>query len=426
MKTIQGTVAVVGLGYVGLPLAASFARYLKVIGFDINAKRVAELQQGTDRNGETLGGDLKHPNLTFTADAKQLRQAKYIIVCVPTPVDPANVPDLSPVIGASEVVGDNLSKGAIVVYESTVYPGVTELIALPVLEKRSGLKLGDFKIGYSPERINPGDHEHSVDKIVKVISGCDAATLEELSALYGLVAKSVFQAANIMTAEAAKVIENIQRDLNIALMNELSLIFDRIGIHTDDVLAAAGTKWNFHKYHPGLVGGHCIGVDPYYLTHRAQELGYHPQVILAGRRVNDAMSVRVGEHVIKGVSAVGKPLKGATVLIMGLTFKENVPDIRNSKVHDTIIYLQSFGMTVLGCDPILDAPTVKKYFGIDNVTFDSVKAVDAVLIANKHNVFKSLTLDQLKAKMSTSVLIDIKNLFDRQAATAAGFYYKSL
>ena len=426
MKKIQGSVAIVGLGYVGLPLAAALARHLKVIGFDINAKRVAELQQGTDRNGETLGGDLKNPNLTFTADAKNLRQAKYIIICVPTPVDQANVPDLSPVVGASEIVGDNLSKGAIVVYESTVYPGVTELVALPVLEKRSGLKLGDFKIGYSPERINPGDHEHSVDKIVKVVSGCDAETLAEVGALYSLVAKSVFHAPNIMTAEAAKVIENIQRDLNIALMNELSLIFDRIGINTDDVLAAAGTKWNFHKYHPGLVGGHCIGVDPYYLTYRAQELGYHPQVILAGRRVNDAMPIHVGEHIIKGISAVGKPLKGSTVLILGLTFKENVPDIRNSKVHDTITYLQGFGITVRGCDPILEAPTVKKYFGIENVAFESVKAVDAVLLANKHDVFRSITLDQLKAKMTPPVLIDIKNLFDRQAAIAAGFYYKSL
>ena len=426
MKTIQGPVAVVGLGYVGLPLAAALARHLPVIGFDINANRVAELQQGTDRNGETLGGDLKNPNLTFTADGKNLRSAKYIIVCVPTPVDQANVPDLSPVVGASEIVGDNLSKGAIVIYESTVYPGVTELVALPVLEKRSGLKLGDFKIGYSPERINPGDHEHSVDKIVKVVSGCDAATLAEVGALYSLVAKSVFHAPNIMTAEAAKVIENIQRDLNIALMNELSLIFDRIGINTDDVLAAAGTKWNFHKYHPGLVGGHCIGVDPYYLTYRAQELGYHPQVILAGRRVNDAMPIHVGEHIIKGISAVGKPLKGATVLILGLTFKENVPDIRNSKVHDTITYLQGFGITVQGCDPILEPPTVKKYFGIENVAFESVKAVDAVLVANKHDVFRSITLDQLQAKMTPPVLIDIKNLFDRKTATAAGFYYKSL
>jgi UDP-N-acetyl-D-galactosamine dehydrogenase len=426
MKQITGTVAVVGLGYVGLPLAASFAKHVKVIGFDINTKRVEELAKGIDHTGEVLGGNLQNPNFTFTSDPKALRQAKYIIVCVPTPVDQANVPDLSPVIGASEVVGDNLSKGAIVVYESTVYPGATELVALPVLEKRSGLKLGDFKIGYSPERINPGDHEHTVDKIVKIVSGCDAETLDELGALYSLVAKSVFHAPNIMTAEAAKVIENIQRDLNIALMNELSIIFDRVGIQTEDVLAAAGTKWNFHKYHPGLVGGHCIGVDPYYLTHRAQELGYHPEVILAGRRVNDAMPIRVGEHVIKGISAAGKPLKSATVLVMGLTFKENVPDIRNSKVHDTITYLQGFGIQVLGCDPILDAGTVKKYFGIENVAFDSVKFVDAVLVANKHNVFRHLTLDQLKSKMTPPVLIDIKNLFDRKAALAAGFHYKSL
>jgi UDP-N-acetyl-D-galactosamine dehydrogenase len=423
---IEGTVAVVGLGYVGLPLAASFAKHLRVIGFDINAKRVEELSEGIDRTGEVLGAALKNPHFTFTSDPKALRHAKYIIVCVPTPVDDANVPDLSPVVLASEVVGDNLSKGAIVVYESTVYPGVTELVALPVLERRSGLKLGDFKIGYSPERINPGDHEHTVDKIVKIVAGCDPETLDELAALYSLVAKSVFHAPNIMTAEAAKVIENIQRDLNIALMNELSVIFDHFGIHTDEVLAAAGTKWNFHKYHPGLVGGHCIGVDPYYLTHRAQELGYHPHVILAGRRVNDAMPIRVGEHVIKGISQAGKPLKGATVLVLGLTFKENVPDIRNSKVHDTIAYLQDFGIKVLGCDPILDPVTVKKCFGIDNVAFESVKSVDAVLVANKHNVFRSLTLDQLKAKMSPPVVIDIKNLFDRKAAQAAGFYYKSL
>ncbi len=426
MKKPEGIVAVVGLGYVGLPLAASLAKHLKVIGFDINKKRVDELSQAIDRTGETLGGDLKNPNLSFTADGKRLREAKYIIICVPTPVDQANVPDLSPVVGASEVVGDNLSKGAIVVYESTVYPGVTELVAVPVLEKRSGLKFGEFKVGYSPERINPGDHEHTVDKIVKIVSGCDKETTEELGALYGLVAKGIFLAPNIMTAEAAKVIENIQRDLNIALMNELSIIFDRVGINTDEVLAAAGTKWNFHKYHPGLVGGHCIGVDPYYLTHRAQELGYHPQVILAGRRVNDHMPKHVGELVIKGISHAGKPLKGATVVVMGLTFKEDVPDIRNSKVHDTITYLQSFGMNVLGCDPILEPATVKKYFGIDTVAFDAIKSCDAILLANKHKVFKTITLDQLKTKMSPPVLIDIKNLFDRKAAEAAGFFYKSL
>jgi len=426
MKNIEGKVAIVGLGYVGLPLAVSFAKRLTVVGFDINTRRIEELQTGVDRTGETLGGDLKNPNISFTTDGKRLRECKYIVVAVPTPVDKANVPDLEPVISASRIVGENLSKGSIVIFESTVYPGVTEEVCLPILEEKSGLKLGDFKIGYSPERINPGDHEHTVDKIVKIVSGCDAETLEEVGALYSLVAKSVYHAPSIATAEAAKVIENIQRDLNIALMNELSLIFSRLGLNTDEVLAAAGTKWNFHKYHPGLVGGHCIGVDPYYLTYRAQQFGYHPQVILAGRQINDSMPIRVGEMVIKGLAHVGKPIKGATVLVLGLTFKENVPDIRNSKVHDTISYLHGFGVKVLGCEPLLSADAVRKYFGIENVEFDKVPKCDCVLVANKHDAFRSLTLDQLKAKMSAPVVIDIKNLFDRHAAQAAGFYYQSL
>jgi UDP-N-acetyl-D-galactosamine dehydrogenase len=426
MKKIEGKVAVVGLGYVGLPLAVWFAKHLMVVGFDINTRRVEELQQGIDRTGETLGGDLKNPNISFTTNPKALRECKYIVVAVPTPVDKANVPDLEPVISATRIVGENLSKGSIVIFESTVYPGVTEEVCLPILEEKSGLKLGDFKIGYSPERINPGDHEHTVDKIVKIVSGCDAETLDEISGLYSLVAKSVYRAPSIATAEAAKVIENIQRDLNIALMNELSVIFGRLGLNTDEVLAAAGTKWNFHKYHPGLVGGHCIGVDPYYLTYRAQQFGYHPQVILAGRQINDSMPIRVGELVIKGLSDAGKPLKGSTVLVLGLTFKENVPDIRNNRVHDTITYLQNFGVKVLGCEPLLGAETVRKHFGIENVEFDKVAKCDCVLVANKHHVFRSLTLDQLKAKMNPPVLIDIKNLFDRKAAEAAGFYYKSL
>jgi UDP-N-acetyl-D-galactosamine dehydrogenase len=426
MKNIEGTVAVVGLGYVGLPLAVTFAKHLKVVGFDINAKRVEELQQGTDRTGETLGGDLKNPNIGFTNEPKALRACKYIIVAVPTPVDKANVPDLEPVRSAARIVGQNLGKGSIVVFESTVYPGVTEEICLPILEEESGLKLGDFKIGYSPERINPGDHEHTVDKIVKIVSGCDAETLEEVGALYSLVAKSVYHAPNIATAEAAKVIENIQRDLNIALMNELSLIFARLGLNTDEVLAAAGTKWNFHKYHPGLVGGHCIGVDPYYLTYRAQQFGYHPEVILAGRQINDSMPTRVGEMVVKGLSQAGKPVKGATVLVLGLTFKENVPDIRNSKVHDTITYLQDFGIKVIGCEPLLGPDAVRKYFGIENVEFDKVVKCDCILVANKHSAFRSITLDQLNAKMNPPVLVDIKNLFDRKAALAAGFHYASL
>jgi UDP-N-acetyl-D-galactosamine dehydrogenase len=426
MKTPQGTVAVVGLGYVGLPLAVALARRINVIGFDINKARINELQQGIDRTNETQGGDLKNPNISFTSDPRRLRDCKYIVVAVPTPVDDANVPDLEPVRSASRIVGENLSKGAIVVFESTVYPGVTEEICLPILEEESGMKLGDFKIGYSPERINPGDHEHTVDKIVKVVSGCDAETLEEVAALYSLVAKSVFHAATIKTAEAAKVIENIQRDLNIALMNELSLIFQRVGIHTDEVLQAAGTKWNFHKYHPGLVGGHCIGVDPYYLTHRAQQLGYHPMVILAGRRLNDSMPIHVADMVVRGVSQTGKPLKGARVLIMGLTFKENVPDIRNSRIQDTIRHLQECGVNVIGCDPLLDAGTVKKCFGIDLVPFEKAGTVDCVLIANKHAVFNSITLEQVAALMNPPVLIDIKNLFNRKRAEQAGFYYRSL
>jgi UDP-N-acetyl-D-glucosamine/UDP-N-acetyl-D-galactosamine dehydrogenase len=333
---------------------------------------------------------------------------------------------LEPVVSASRIVGENLSRGAIVVFESTVYPGVTEEVCVPILEEKSGLKFGEFKVGYSPERINPGDHEHTVDKIVKIVSGCDAETLEEVAALYSLVAKSVYRAPNIMTAEAAKVIENIQRDLNIALMNELSLIFARLGLHTDEVLAAAGTKWNFHKYHPGLVGGHCIGVDPYYLTYRAEQLGYHPQVILAGRRVNDSMATRVGEIIVKAISEVGKPLKGARVLVMGLTFKENVPDCRNSKVADTIRYLQEFGAEVIGCDPLLDDATVRRMFGVANVAFDKAGALDCVALVNRHDAFRAITLEQLKAHMAAPVLVDLKNQFDRKAAEAAGFYYRSL
>ncbi len=416
----------VGLGYVGLPLAVSLAKHIKVVGFDINDKRVEQLQRGIDRTGETLGGDIKNPNISFTGDPKQLRQCRYIIVAVPTPVDATNVPDLSPVVSASQIVGENLSKGATVVFESTVYPGVTEEICLPILEKKSGLKLGEFKIGYSPERINPGDHEHAVDKIVKIVSGCDAETLEEVAALYSLVARSVYRAQSIMTAEAAKVIENIQRDLNIALMNELSLIFARLGLHTDEVLAAAGTKWNFHQYHPGLVGGHCIGVDPYYLTHRAVQFGYHPQVILAGRQVNDSMPIHVGEMVVKALCDVGKLVKGARVFVMGLTFKENVPDYRNSKIADTIRYLKGFGVQVIGWDPLLDTDTVRKTFGIENVEFDQAGPLDCVVLVNRHNAFRSLTLGQLKACMTPPVLVDLKNQFDRKTAESDGFYYRSL
>jgi UDP-N-acetyl-D-galactosamine dehydrogenase len=432
MKTTQTkstSVAVVGLGYVGLPLAAEFAKSVPVVGFDINERRVKELQRAHDATGEIEKDKLKNPNLTFTTDPKKLRGVEFIIVCVPTPIDEGKIPDLRPVRGASEMVGAQLQRGQTVIYESTVYPGVTEEVALPILEAKSGLKLGQFKIGYSPERINPGDKQHTIDRVIKVVSGCDAETLDRVAALYSLVAKAgVHRAPNIKTAEAAKVIENIQRDLNIALMNELSQIFARLGIRTDEVLAAAGTKWNFHKYFPGLVGGHCIGVDPYYLTHRALELGYHPQVILAGRGVNDTMPRVVGEMVVRELNNAGKVIKGSKVLVMGLTFKEDVPDTRNSKVADTIRYLREFGVEVIGHDPILTETEVDlEHCVVSNVPLQKIGAVDAILIANKHEPFKKLTLADLKKKMPKHpILVDIKNLFPRADALKAGFAYQSL
>ncbi len=428
-KEIRGPVAVVGLGYVGLPLAVAFAKEVPVVGFDIKESRVTELLRGFDATGEIASAELKNGNLTFTTDAKKLRRSEFIIVCVPTPIDDAKIPDLRPVRGASEIVGAQLQRGQTVIYESTVYPGVTEEVALPILEAKSGLKLGQFKIGYSPERINPGDKQHTIDRIIKVVSGCDAETLDRVAALYSLVAKAgVHRAPNIKTAEAAKVIENIQRDLNIALMNELAQIFARLGIRTDEVLAAAGTKWNFHKYFPGLVGGHCIGVDPYYLTHRALELGYHPQVILSGRGVNDTIPRYVGELVIRELNRAGKVIKGSKVLVMGLTFKEDVPDTRNSKVADTIRYLREFGVEVIGHDPILAETEVDlEHCVVSNVPFKKVGAVDAILIANKHEPFKKLTLADLKKKMPKHpILVDIKNLFPRVEALKAGFAFQSL
>jgi UDP-N-acetyl-D-galactosamine dehydrogenase len=423
------SVAVVGLGYVGLPLAAEFAKSVRVVGFDINERRVKELQRAHDATGEVESDRLKTSNISFTTDPKKLRGVEYIIICVPTPIDDGKIPDLRAVRGASEIVGAQLQRGQTVIYESTVYPGVTEEVALPILEAKSGLRLGQFKIGYSPERINPGDKQHTIDRVVKVVSGCDAQTLDRVAALYSLVAKAgIHRAPNIKTAEAAKVIENIQRDLNIALMNELSQIFARLGIHTDEVLAAAATKWNFHKYHPGLVGGHCIGVDPYYLTHRALELGYHPQVILAGRGVNDAMPRVVGEIIVRELNNAGKLIKGSKVLVMGLTFKEDVPDTRNSKVADTIRYLREFGVEVIGHDPILAETEVElEHCRVNNVPFAKVGAVDAILIANKHEPFKKLTLADLKKKMpKRPILVDIKNLFPRADALKAGFAYQSL
>lgn len=386
---VTPTICVVGLGYVGLPLALAFGKsQFKTIGFDVNKKRIAELKQGIDSTEELSIEEVKASKVTFTDDETALKQANFIIVAVPTPITRANQPDLRLLDSASRTVGRNLTKGSIVVYESTVYPGVTEDFCAPILEEVSGLKRGkDFKIGYSPERINPGDKEHTLEKIVKVVSGEDKTSLEIIATIYEAVCHAgVFRAASIKTAEAAKVIENTQRDLNIALINELALIFHRVGISTSDVLEAAGTKWNFLKFRPGLVGGHCIGVDPYYLVHKAEELGYHPQVIAAGRRVNDHMPEFVAEETIRGLISAGKNIQKAKVLIMGLTFKENVKDVRNSKIAVTIAKLQALGVKPVAYDPLLTSGDIAHEFTLPLVK-ELKGTYDAIIVATAHDTF---------------------------------------
>ncbi len=435
MVTIQDIVerrariAVVGLGYVGLPLAAAFGKVAEVIGFDISARKIGELERGFDATGELTGAELAATAIDFTLDPARLGEATFFIVTVPTPIDDHKKPDLRPVESASRSIGRHLTKGAIVVYESTVYPGVTEEICLPILEAESGLKCGvDFSVGYSPERINPGDKVHTVDRIVKVVSGFDAATLETVAAVYELVVTAgIHRAASIKVAEAAKVIENTQRDLNIALMNELALIFGKLGISTRDVLAAAGTKWNFLPFTPGLVGGHCIGVDPYYLTFKAEALGYHPQVILAGRRINDGMGKHVAETTVKLLIQADKAVKGARVLVLGLTFKENVPDIRNSKVIDIVRELEEYGVTVLVHDPVADPAEARREYGVELCDLATVGTVDAVVWAVAHDPFRTLTPERLKKLCANGngagVVIDVKSVLDRAAVTAAGLGY---
>jgi len=405
-------VCVVGLGYVGMPLAEAFAKHVRVIGFDINEKKVKTLKE-------------QYPSLELTADPKFIKQADVVIIAVPTPVTKSKEPDLSPVISASRLVGQNLKKGAIVVLESTVYPGVTEEIMGPILEKESGLKIGhDFSVGYSPERVNPGDSAHSIDKIVKIVSGMNKETTDVLSALYSKITQ-VFIAKNIKTAEAAKVIENVQRDLNIALMNELSMIFHKIGLDTKEVLDAASTKWNFIRFSPGLVGGHCIPVDPYYLVYKARELGYHSQVILAGRSINDYMPKHVALLAIKALNQAGKVMKDSKVLIMGLTYKENVPDTRESPVSQMVKELKEFGMELFGYDPLLTSREIER-FGVKPVEGLSVKT-DCVIIAVAHEQFKAITLDVLKtASKENPVLIDVRRMFDEQEAKKKGFLYYTL
>ncbi|MFT3707249.1 MAG: nucleotide sugar dehydrogenase [Archangium sp.] len=406
-------VAVIGLGYVGLPVALAFARkFPGTIGFDINVEKVKELRSGFDRTGEISKDVLTGSKLEMTWESDVLKQATFFVVAVPTPVDLNNRPDLTPVVKASETVGRVLKKGDVVVYESTVYPGVTEDICGPILAKLSGLKQGvDFKLGYSPERINPGDKLHTLEKITKVVSGEDAASLERVAATYGaIIDAGVFKATSIKVAEAAKVIENTQRDLNIALMNELALIFDRMGIRTRDVLAAAGTKWNFLKFSPGLVGGHCIGVDPYYLTTKAEELGYQPQVILAGRRINNEMGPYVAQRTVKLLVHAGLPVKNARVGVFGLTFKENVADIRNSKVPDILKELREFGIDPKLCDPYADPAETKHEYGLGLTQLDEMKDLDALILAVSHSQYVGQPLSFLLDRINPGgVLVDVKS-----------------
>jgi UDP-N-acetyl-D-galactosamine dehydrogenase len=408
-------IAVIGLGYVGLPVALGFAKkFTGTVGFDINVGKVSALRAGHDLTGEVAPEVLKATALKMTSDPADLQQATFFVVAVPTPVDRNNRPDLTPVVKASETVGRALKKGDVVVYESTVYPGVTEEICGPILARVSGLKRGDFRLGYSPERINPGDRQHTLEKITKVVSGEDAATLERVAAVYGAIVEAgVFRAASVKVAEAAKVIENTQRDLNIALMNELALIFDRMGIQTRDVLAAAGTKWNFLKFSPGLVGGHCIGVDPYYLTTKAEELGYQPQVILAGRRINNDMGPFVAQKTIKMLIHSDRQVKGAKVGVLGLTFKEDVADIRNSKVPDILAELRAFGIEPLLHDPFAGADETRHEYGLALSPLDEIQGLDALVLAVAHKQYLDLGADALARRVNLGgVLIDVKSALD--------------
>lgn len=428
IKNQEESLSLVGLGYVGMPIAVEFAkRGVKVIGFDLNGAKIETYKSGIDPTNEVGDDVIKNTTVEFTANEKDLKRAKFHIVAVPTPVNDDHTPDLTPVEGASEILGRNLTKGSVVVFESTVYPGVTEDICVPILERESGLKCGmDFKIGYSPERINPGDKVHRLSTITKIVSGMDEETLDTVAKVYEIVVDAgVHRAESIKVAEAAKVIENSQRDINIAFMNELSIIFNKMGIDTKSVLEAAGTKWNFLKFYPGLVGGHCIGVDPYYLTYKAEELGYHSQIILSGRRINDDMGKYVAENVVKNLIAADKAVKGAKVAILGFTFKENCPDTRNTKITDIMKELNEYGIEPLIADPTADTAEAKKFYGVDFVSMDAIKDMDAVILAVAHTEFASLSMDQIAGFFGEGkkVLLDLKGLLDRKEYEAAGYSY---
>ncbi len=449
IKNKKEKISVVGLGYVGLPLAISFAKVADVVGFDISKEKIQQYLNGVDVTKEVGDKAIKETTALLTWEEKHLKDCKFHIIAVPTPISSDKTPNLKPVMEASKTVGRNLTKGSIVVYESTVYPGVTEDICIPILEKESGLKCGqDFKVGYSPERINPGDKVHRLENIVKVVSGIDEESLETIAKVYGLVVKAgIYRAESIKVAEAAKVIENSQRDINIAFMNELSIIFNKLGIDTKAVLETAGTKWNFLNFSPGLVGGHCIGVDPYYLTYKAEEMGYHSQIILAGRKINDDMGKYVAENVVKNMIKADKPIKGSTVVVFGITFKENCPDVRNTKVVDVIKELEEYGINVKVVDPVADEEDLWETYGIKLHNIEDIEDMDAIIFAVPHEEFKTINLEDIKRLYNqrwngysnaidevaaTSeledenpkyVLIDIKGMFNRKEAEDMNYLY---
>lgn len=424
----EESISLVGLGYVGMPIAVEFAaRGVNVIGFDLNAEKIKTYQKGIDPTNEVGDEVIKNTTVQFTCDERYLKKAKFHIVAVPTPVNDDHTPDLSPVKFASEILGRNLTKGSIVVFESTVYPGVTEEICLPILEEKSGLECGkDFKIGYSPERINPGDKVHRLSTITKIVSGMDEETLDTVAKVYETVVDAgVYRAECIKVAEAAKVIENSQRDINIAFMNELSIIFNKMGIDTQSVLKAAGTKWNFLKFYPGLVGGHCIGVDPYYLTYKAEQLGFHSQIILSGRRINDDMGKYVAENTVKSLIMADKAVKNAKVAILGFTFKENCPDTRNTKVIDIIKELNEYAIEPVICDPKADREEAERFYNISLKAMDDLKEMDAVILAVAHDEFADLTIEKVDSFFSEGkkVFIDVKGLLDRKKYEESGYIY---
>ncbi len=430
LKAREDKIGVVGLGYVGLPLAVHLARDFEVVGFDLKTQRIDELRSGIDRTLEVGASELATAAITYTSAAEDLGSCRLIIVAVPTPIDDYNIPDFGPLRGASITVGRQIQKGSCVVFESTVYPGATEEVCVPLIEKESGLVFGvDFTAGYSPERINPGDKVHTVDSIIKIVSGSDGPTADLLVKVYGQVVKAgIHRASSIKIAEAAKVIENTQRDLNIALMNELAMIFDIMGINTIEVLEAAGTKWNFLPFRPGLVGGHCIGVDPYYLTFKAEALGYHPEMILAGRRINDGMGKYIAERTVKLLIHSGKAVKGAKVAILGFTFKENVPDLRNTRVVDIVNELAEFGIQVLVHDPLADSREAKQYYGLDLVPMETLKGVDAVVVAVLHKAYAQLGLKGIAGLCTNGhpIVIDVKSVFDANQAHKLDITYWQL